>query len=104
MAPLTGYDFPGNVRRLSDMVERGVVLLANGCLREKEQLPDDLREPEVRAYRWQTGALPALEAQEAECIQWVLGQTGSNRTRATEIPGIDRTSRWRKLKKNGLEV
>jgi DNA-binding NtrC family response regulator len=103
MALLTGYDFPGNVRELANLVERGVAL-ANGSVLDAEHLPDDLRELRVHTYRRQTGTLPTLEAQEAEYIRWVLERTGGNRTRAAETLGIDRVSLWRKLKKYGLDL
>jgi DNA-binding NtrC family response regulator len=103
MALLTAYDFPGNVRELANLIERGVAL-ATGSRLGPEQLPEDLRELRVHSYRWQPGSLPTLEAQEGDYIRWVLGQTGGNRTRAAEILGIDRVSLWRKLKKYGIEV
>jgi DNA-binding NtrC family response regulator len=101
MALLTGYDFPGNVRELANLIERGVALTTGGRL-GPEQLPEDLRELRVHSYRWQPGRLPTLEAQEGDYIRWVLGQTDGNRTRAAEILGIDRVSLWRKLKKYGI--
>ncbi len=103
MALLQGYDFPGNVRELANLIERGVAL-ATGSQLGAEQLPEDLRELKVHSYRWQPGSLPTLEAQEGDYIRWVLGQTGGNRTRAAEILGIDRVSLWRKLKKYGIQA
>lgn len=103
MALLAGYDFPGNVRELANLIERGVAL-ATGTQLGPEQLPEDLRELRVYSYQWQPHSLPTLEAQEGDYIRWVLGQTGGNRTRAAEILGIDRVSLWRKLKKYGIET
>lgn len=103
MAVLGNYDFPGNVRELANLIERGVAL-AEGEVLDAEHLPDDLRELRVRAYRWQPDSLPTLENQEAEYIAWVLKQTGGNRTRTAEILGIDRVSLWRKMKKYALEA
>ncbi len=102
MALLTGYGFPGNVRELANLVERGVAL-ATGNTLGPEELPDDLRELRVQTYRRDPDVLPSLEAQEADYIQWVLTQTGGNRTRAAEILGIDRVSLWRRLKRYGLD-
>ena len=48
--------------------------------------------------------MPTLEQQESDYIQWVLEQTGGNRTRAAKILGIDRVSLWRKVKKYGLPL
>ena len=36
-------------------------------------------------------------------IQWVLKETGGNKTMAANILGIDRVSLWRKIKKYGME-
>ena len=102
MALLLDYGFPGNVRELANLMERGVAL-ATGDTLGPEHLPDDLRELRVQTYRQEPGALLTLEAQEADYIQWVLTQTGGNRTRAAEILGIDRVSLWRRLKRYGLE-
>lgn len=102
MAVLAGYDFPGNVRELANLIERGVAL-STGTQLGLENLPEDLRELRVHSYQWQPGRLPTLEAQEGDYIRWVLGQTGGNRTRAAEILGIDRVSLWRKLKKYGID-
>ncbi|KPK40485.1 MAG: Fis family transcriptional regulator [Gammaproteobacteria bacterium SG8_47] len=102
MAVLSSYDYPGNVRELANLIERGVAL-ASGTVLDEQHLPDDLRTLQIRAFRRSTTQLPTLEAQEAEYIRWVLQQTEGNRTRAAEILGIDRVSLWRKLKKYELE-
>jgi DNA-binding NtrC family response regulator len=100
---LCSYDFPGNVRELSNLMERGVVL-ATGKSLGVEQLPEDISRLRIRAYRSKRGPMPTLEQQEVEYIRWVLERSGGNRTRAAEILGIDRVSLWRKIKKHGLEA
>ena len=97
MALLGDYDYPGNVRELENLVERGVAL-ANGKQLTPTQLPPALAERAVHVVRREGERLPTLEEREAEYIRWVLGHTGGNRTRAAEILGIDRVSLWRKLK------
>jgi len=101
LAILSEYDFPGNVRELANLIERGVAL-ADGALLRQDHLPEDLRELQVRALRRKGPTLPTLEEQEADYIGWVLGHTGGNKTRAADILGIDRVSLWRKIKKYGL--
>jgi len=100
---LCSYDFPGNVRELSNLIERGVALASSGSL-DVEQLPDDIKRLRIRAYRSKREPMPTLEQQEVEYIRWVLEQSGGNRTRAAEILGIDRVSLWRKMKKHGMEA
>jgi len=102
MGLLMNYGFPGNVRELENIIERGVAL-ANGNTVEMAHLPEDLRALSIRTFRKKEGKIPSLEDQEMAYIKWVLGEVGGNKTLAAQILGIDRVSLWRKLKKIGLE-
>ncbi len=103
MTILLRYDFPGNVRELENIIERGVAL-AKGPLIEAAQLPDDLRGLALKTYRRRDdGEIPTLDEQERSYIQWVLEENAGNRSATAKILGIDRVSLWRKLKKYGLE-
>ncbi len=95
---LKAYDFPGNVRELENIIERGVAI-ATGETIEAASLPDDLRELATRTFRRKDGRLPSLEEQERDYIRWVLQEAGGNQTLAAQILGIDRVSLWRKLKR-----
>ncbi len=99
---LMNYDFPGNVRELENIIERGVAL-ANGKAIEEAHLPEDLRELSIRTFRKKEGRITTLGDQEMEYIKWVLKEVGGNKTLAAQTLGIDRVSLWRKLKKYGLE-
>jgi len=103
IALLLNYDFPGNVRELENIIERGVAL-TNGGVIETGHLPEDLRELSIKTFRKKEGKIPSLEEQEEAYIKWVLGEVGGNKTLAAQILGIDRVSLWRKLKKYGLEA
>lgn len=104
MRLLGAYDFPGNVRELSNFIERGVAL-TTGRLLLPEHLPEVLRSLDVRVLRPAAGGgLPTLEAQEEQLIREVLERTHGNRTRAAQILGIDRVSLWRKIKRLGIDV
>ena len=100
---LMNYDFPGNVRELENIIERGVAL-ATGDTIELAHLPEDLRELNIRTFRKKEGKMPTLEDQEQAYIQWVMKEVGGNKTLASQTLGIDRVSLWRKLKKYGLEA
>jgi DNA-binding NtrC family response regulator len=99
---LKDYDFPGNVRELENIIERGLAL-ANENIIDVEHLPDDIREFRITAFRRRDGSLPTLEEQEIEYIKRVLEEAGGNKTLAASTLGIDRVSLWRKIKRYGLE-
>jgi len=102
MSLLMNYGYPGNVRELENIIERGVAL-SNGTSIEVAYLPEDLRELSIKTFRKKEGKIPSLEDQEVAYIKWVLREVGGNKTTAAQILGIDRVSLWRKLKKYRLE-
>jgi DNA-binding NtrC family response regulator len=99
---LMNYGFPGNVRELENIIERGVAL-SGGAGIEVAHLPEDLRELNIMTFRKREGKIPSLEDQEMAYIKWVLNEVGGNKTLAAQILGIDRVSLWRKLKRYGPE-
>jgi DNA-binding NtrC family response regulator len=99
---LNHYDYPGNVRELANLVERGVAL-AQGATLDLMHLPEILRSISVRITAPVTSDLQTLEMNEATYIAQVLEYTGGNRNQAAEILGIDRVSLWRRIKRYGLE-
>ncbi len=100
---LKAYDFPGNVRELENIIERGVALCQGNTL-EAAHLPDDLRDLSIRAFRRREGKVIPLEEHERDYILWVLEEAHGNQTLAAQMLGIDRVSLWRKLKKYGEEM
>ncbi|MEW6750640.1 MAG: sigma-54 dependent transcriptional regulator [Candidatus Latescibacterota bacterium] len=102
LAVLASYDFPGNIRELENIIERGVAL-ANGPVIEPGHLPEDLRALSVLTFRKQEGGYLTLADQEKAYIEWVMKEVGDNKTEGARVLGIDRVSLWRKLKKYALE-
>jgi DNA-binding NtrC family response regulator len=99
---LKDYDFPGNVRELENIIERGVALATDRMI-ELWHLPDDIREFKIVTFRRKDGKLPTLEEQEVSYIKKVLAESSGNKSAAADTLGIDRVSLWRKIKKYGLE-
>jgi len=102
MAILENHDFPGNVRELENIIERGVAI-NTGHVIEVAHLPDILRELSVRAFRKKEGRISSLDEQERAYIRWVLNEVRGNQTLAAQLLGINRVSLWRKLKSYELE-
>ncbi|ADC71503.1 two component, sigma54 specific, transcriptional regulator, Fis family [Thioalkalivibrio sp. K90mix] len=100
---LVDHDYPGNVRELSNIIERGVALARTSRLALAD-LPRSLRETTVRVVDETQAPLRTLEEQEAIQIRQALEQTGGNRTQAARLLGIDRVSLWRKIKRLGIDV
>jgi DNA-binding NtrC family response regulator len=100
---LVDYDFPGNIRELSNFIERGVAL-SSGPELGIEHLPHSLGALTVRVFTPEIATPPTtLEEQETEHIISVLKMADGNRTKAAKMLGIDRVSLWRKLKKLGID-
>jgi DNA-binding NtrC family response regulator len=103
MQRLCDYDYPGNVRELSNFIERGVAL-AQGKTLDIQHLPQNLGSVTVNVFKPEMAASPTtLKEQEAEHILNALKLANNNRTEAARILGIDRVSLWRKLKKLGID-
>ncbi|HSO08160.1 MAG TPA: sigma-54 dependent transcriptional regulator [Pelomicrobium sp.] len=101
MALLESYAYPGNVRELENIIERGVAL-ATGERIEADQLPPELRLSSLQLFRRKRGEAPTLQEVEREYIRHVLKETNGNQTLAAQTLGIDRVSLWRKLKRYRL--
>jgi DNA-binding NtrC family response regulator len=86
------YDFPGNVRELSHIIERAVLLAREGVITVAD-LPPELQpvrgDPGGRADSV-TDDWPTLAVLERRYIDRMLSRTGGNKSRAAELLGIDR--------------
>ncbi|WP_374338720.1 sigma-54-dependent transcriptional regulator [Methyloversatilis sp.] len=97
MQKLCAYDYPGNVRELENIIERGVAL-ATATMLGLEDLPPGLGSQGNSPGR-SGNEVPTLEAVERGHILDVLASVGGNRALAARLLGIDRVSLWRKLRR-----
>jgi PAS domain S-box-containing protein len=116
MRCLMEYPWPGNIRELENVLERGMVC-ARGRVLSAEDLPDELREhcrprrdssPEKPAVGEVAGIEEAGTAVEGgaegdrERIIRTLEELRWNRKDAAAALGVDRTTLWRRMKRLGL--
>jgi DNA-binding NtrC family response regulator len=103
MKILTHYDYPGNVRELMNIINSAVIIESTNELKKKS-LPHYFLENTVIGEGDVNGvSLKTLEEVEKEHIKMILGFTGANRTKASQILGISRISLLSKIKKYKLE-
>jgi DNA-binding NtrC family response regulator len=100
MAILNQYPFPGNVRELENIIERGVALSDKPVITPQD-LPADLLELSITRLEDDT-SLKSLEEIEKEYIKKILIRTAYHKGRASEILKIPRTTLWRKMKRFNL--
>jgi DNA-binding NtrC family response regulator len=98
---LRAYSFPGNIRELSNLMERAAAFSQGDAVTEAD-LPDYVRS---RTASPATGSaetvggedLASLAAMENRYIRYVLQRCDGNKRRAAEILGIGRRTLYRKL-------
>lgn len=101
-AVLKNYDWPGNARELSNVLERVCSSLENDTVYPYD-LPFYLGREERNTSVPGGASLRAVTAtSESEAIRYALAKTGNNKSRAAEILGIHRTLLYKKMKKYGL--
>jgi transcriptional regulator with PAS, ATPase and Fis domain len=100
MDRLMTHSWPGNVRELEHQIERAVAMTGSGILSE-----DDFDFMETsQPVQVDTGDTKSLESMEREHILRVLKETDYNKSKASEILGIDRATLYRKAQKYGIAL
>ncbi len=101
MEVLLGYDYPGNVRELENIIEHAFVCCHSNTILT-EHLPKDIfKKDRIPAEGLITGKGTLQEA-EKELIVKMLTQSNWRYKEASERLGISRTTLWRKIKEYGL--
>jgi DNA-binding NtrC family response regulator len=99
MKLLAGYNWPGNIRQLKNVVER-LVVLARGSEITPLDLPEELLAagehlPEIPAP---VSQLPTLKELEVNAIRNTLEECRGNKSKAAKLLGISRKTFYKRLK------
>jgi len=100
LAALTGYQWPGNIRELENVLARALAL-RNGRSLTIRDLPAHIARhagPGARAVPGVPVAMLTLEEVEKRHILQVLEKCGGNKLKAAVVLGIDRSTLHRKLR------
>ena len=95
---LREYDFPGNVRELSNILERASIVASGKGLRV-EDLPESIRSA-VQSKRRRSKPQTLAEL-EADYLRETLLLTKGNKTEAARILGISRKNLYERLARQG---
>jgi DNA-binding NtrC family response regulator len=105
LAALAAYSFPGNVRELKNIIERGLIESGGGEIKPQHiRLPDwsgtpcASSAPSAPAASWANDIPLNLEAAEDFLIRRALSEAHGNIAEAARRLGINRTRIYRRLK------
>jgi two-component system response regulator AtoC len=106
MRRLMSYAWPGNIRELENVIERGMIL-SDGNVMHETSLPVALSSTAgaelLAAPDENLSIKKAEETMERELIRKALAKTGGNRTQAAKILEISHRSLLYKIKEMGIE-
>jgi two-component system, NtrC family, response regulator AtoC len=98
---MTAYSWPGNIRELKNLIERGVIFSDNDTI-EMSVIPDQ--------YRSLTGVDLSIETKNSEyhtrarkIIMDALNRSGGSRQEASRILSISRKTLYNKMKKYNIQ-
>ncbi|MDT5063287.1 MAG: hypothetical protein QOH63_3746 [Acidobacteriota bacterium] len=98
---LKAYEFPGNVRELSNTIERAVIVASDSKLQAAD-LPEALRVSVLMRER--ASKRRSLAEVEADYITETLEAVGGNKSEAARLLGISRKNLYEKLKRYAIVV
>jgi two-component system response regulator HydG len=102
---LSGYHFPGNLRELSNLIRRGVLLTARGEI-GPEVFPESVSNPTWWENNEEAGPqtlAQAVKKAEVKAIKRAIKSARGNKSKAAEMLGVDRKTFYNKLNKHGLK-
>lgn len=101
MATLQKYHFPGNVRELHHLLERGILLSKGNTIEADDLLLANVQK--VRLKEVSTYHLCTLEQLEREHIEKVLSEVEWNKTKAANVLGVSVRNLYRKIEQYQLK-
>ena len=111
MDALMSHDFPGNVRELENMIERGVIYCRGAILSEKDLNLPRSGQQSLPVGRPELGRLPFRDAKEQMTqyfhrtyIEALLRENNGNISRAADKAGIQRQYLHRLMKESGINA
>jgi len=99
---LRGYDFPGNIRELENLIEQGVALAQNGQVHLSDIVPNS-NGSGAALHPGRQSLADIVQEVERDAIVRTLRQVEGNKERAAELLGLSPTTLWRKMKRLQLE-
>jgi DNA-binding NtrC family response regulator len=109
MVLLEGYDWPGNIRELENLIERIVVLKDNNSIIAPVDLPEKIRKRQVRTDLSEISLPPegldfnmAVNNFEKDLIVNALSMVNGVKKKAAEYLRLNRTTLIEKMKRMGL--
>ncbi|MCH8333530.1 sigma-54-dependent Fis family transcriptional regulator [Candidatus Sumerlaeota bacterium] len=102
MAHLQGFDWPGNVRQLRNVVE-GLVVMANTKEITPRSLPEQLRKGKSSGGTISIPIGSSMAEVEKEVIRATLVHLKGNRMQTAKKLGIGRKTLYRKMEEYGIE-
>ena len=107
---LKSYSWPGNIRELEHAIERAVAMSHSFILFPEDFPPEILRNEQAQNLLkeedmgWGTSSLTRLEDLEKLHISKILHDVSFNKSKASEILGIDRATLYRKAQKYQIDL
>lgn len=105
---LMGYDYPGNVRELRNVLQKAAALTGNGIIHARHIQFEGAsgvkpqKAPQAKGRAEVAGGSLSIEAMEIRHIQDLLGRYQGHRRTVADILGISERTLYRKLNRYGL--
>jgi DNA-binding NtrC family response regulator len=104
IAHLQSHNWPGNVRELENTIERAVILGSNDVLDVADVAGPRPQTANLSLTTFTGDHVPTLDELERTHILKVLELCDNQKTKASSMLGINRTTLWKKLRQYGIDA